>query len=662
MSKFWTACFVGMRILWVLTFCVQAQAQASDTIKKNLPAMKTNPPPTIDGRIDDLCWGNAPQAVGFTDGLLGTPPEGRTVVWVLYDDRAIYVACHASDSQPDKIVARQTKDQTQLFTDDTFAVAIDPFHAHQWMDQNIFRVNPLGTKWTQISGGRAEKPEWLGLWKAAAQIGPDGWTAEMEIPWQMLTYPDTKGPVTMGINFDRHQQRTGAQSYWSNVTSNDFLENAGHWVGVLPPPKAADLKILPYVYAGRRPASEHEITARAGLDARYAVTPQMSLVATLNPDFENVEQAVEGIDFSYGQRFVPDRRPFFQEGRSIFLPGFRYGEFYHSRQISEMDAGVNLFGKLSNRMLAGALGTFHQDGNLNAIVRLRQSVGTNGRIAPAYIVHRDDAGANHVGQIEAGTRHGPLGIGADYAQSWNESEMGRVFQVFASFQNAGYSFALQPFFIEPTFVNKLGFHPFTGIRGGKAQLEVEREWRAGPARRLELFGGVEGSDRYEGDIFRRAAQAQAWVHTRNDYALFAGWEGGQYETFHDRAFIVGFQGRVTDQFTNYRVTYSWGRRAGQPIRFLEPRVSLKIASLTAGIQSQFLWHTETQRQHIFTLTYDFTPALSLGGRFVWREEQGNVYFALRRSGYAGTDLFVILGDPNAERFQRRLIAKVIRPF
>ncbi len=87
-----------------------------------------------------------------------------------------------------------------------------------------------------------------------------------------------------------------------------------------------------------------------------------------------------------------------------------------------------------------------------------------------------------------------------------------------------------------------------------------------------------------------------------------------------------------------------------------------VLTLTAGLTSQIQWYFERRYQQIVTLTYDFSPALSLGSRLIWQVDGTNIYFALRRSGYAGTDFFIILGDPNAQEFKQRLVAKVIRAF
>ena len=116
---------------------------------------------------------------------------------MVYTDKAIYIGLHLYDDMPDKIVARQVKDQTRIDGEDWVSFSLDPFHIHQFSDRSFFIVNPLGTKYAHLATGRAEKSEWIGLWKTAAKIVEGGWVVEMEIPWQMLDYPNTSEPVSM---------------------------------------------------------------------------------------------------------------------------------------------------------------------------------------------------------------------------------------------------------------------------------------------------------------------------------------------------------------------------------------------------------------------------------------------------------------------------------
>ena len=80
------------------------------------------------------------------------------------------------------------------------------------------------------------------MWQAAGRIAEAGWIVEMEIPWEMLDYPETTEPIDIGINFDRGHHRTGANSWWSTVRFVEDNRNDGHWVDVLPPSKSSVIK------------------------------------------------------------------------------------------------------------------------------------------------------------------------------------------------------------------------------------------------------------------------------------------------------------------------------------------------------------------------------------------------------------------------------------
>ena len=219
---------------------LKAQAQPlRGTIQREMLAVKVENPPTIDGALDDTCWKVAPQVNGFTHVRSEDPVEDDSVVKLVYTDEAIYVAWHLYDSQPDKIVAHQRQDHARFgMTEDWVSFSIDPFHTHRFSNRTYFMANSLGKKYVRSSARNANKIEWMEQWNVAADIVEDGWVVEMEIPWRMLDYPDTTEPIQMGINFDRGQARTNEHSWWSNVGVQEFYENDGHWLNVLPPPKS----------------------------------------------------------------------------------------------------------------------------------------------------------------------------------------------------------------------------------------------------------------------------------------------------------------------------------------------------------------------------------------------------------------------------------------
>ena len=630
------------------------------TVKKELRAVKTEQPPTIDGVLNDPCWQDAPQATGFIDERTGELTKSQSVGRLVYTDKAIYLGVYLYDEMPGEIVARQTKDQTRFQGEDWMSFSLDPFHTHQFSDRNFFMANALGTKYAHLATGRAEKSEWIGLWKAAAQIVDDGWIVEMEIPWQMLDYPDTKEPIRMGINIDRGQQRTGARTWWSNLGVNEFKENDGHWVDVLPPPRKRELKLLPYLISGisETETDQREYTARAGADFRYEVTPQLRLIGAANPDFDNIEQAVEGIDFSYGERYVPDRRPFFSEGGNVY----NVGQLFYSRRIEDMDGGLKLFGKLGKNTSVGTLGTYHKN-NQNFILSASQPLTATSEIGAAFLSHHKQGNSsNNVGSVSGSARRGRFSAFGALTQSWADASDGRTGGIGLRYNGRLIQSTSRVFFVDPDFVNNLGYQPFTGYRGVNFTTMFKNEWREGIVRSLTLFAHTDVANTYESEVFSRNIRLYSELLTHSDYSLSAFWHGGRFKEFTDSLFGVSLGARASDRFNNFSVNYEWGEQADEGLHRISANLNLRAYDFTAGLTSQVQWHFERRYQQILTLTYDFSPALSLGSRLIWQAEGINTYFALRRSGYAGTDFFIILGDPNALEFKQRLVAKVIRAF
>ncbi len=531
----------------VLTFIFSINtyaAESTQTVNKKLRAHKISQPPVIDGTLDDPCWEGVPKANTFIDERTEEPAKNQSTGRLAYTDSAIYVALHLYDDAPDKIVARQTKDQTRFQGEDQVTFSIDPFHTHQKSDRNFFIVNPLGTKYAHIATGRAEKSEWIGLWKAAAQIVEDGWIVEMEIPWQMIDYPETTQPIGMGINLDRFQQRTGEKSWWSNLGVHEFRENDGYWMDVFPPPRKRDLKVLPYIIGGvsEMGTDANEYTARIGGDIRYEVTPQLRLIGTVNPDFDNIEQAVESIDFSYGERYVEDRRPFFSEGGNLY----RFDRFFYSRRVADMDAGLNLFGKVEKNTSIGVLGTYHKN-NQNGIFRVSRTFTETANANAAVLTHHTkDGETNTIGYLSGDMRYNRVSAKSYFAQSWTGETSENTGRVELSYKGRIVQTYLQSFFVSPNFVNPLGYHPFTGYRGVGLGGRFLNEWRDGYVRGIQLNAKTEISNTYgretsptADNVFRRSLYLDATLLTRNDHALVSSWEGGRFGEFTDSIFTIG---------------------------------------------------------------------------------------------------------------------------
>jgi len=126
--------------------------------------------------------------------------------------------------------------------------------------------------------------------------------------------------------------------------------------------------------------------------------------------------------------------------------------------------------------------------------------------------------------------------------------------------------------------------------------------------------------------------------------------------------------RVSDRKTNYGGTISWGRRAGERLFMLEPSGSLQLGPLTTSLRVQMLWYEPDEQLYIWSINYEGLPfGFNLGARSVWRvvdeETYTNVYCAFRRvmPSIGGTEVYIIVGEPNSREFKRRVVGKIVFP-
>jgi len=637
-----------------------ALAAEPATTRRDLPAVRLSTPPVIDGDLSDPCWQHAAKSGRFVDNLYGNPVADQTEVWIGYTETHIYVAFHAYDAQPGSIVARETKRGTMPSNDDYFSVSIDPFHSHNWGGRSWFAVNPIGTQFAHLASGRGSKLEWEGAWQAASRIVADGWQGEMAIPWRILNYPISKQPVTCGLNFNRLCQRTKINSWWCNIGPQETYELEGHWVGVVTPKFRRQLSLLPYAIPvlGTGAGS----STRAGIDARYTLTPGLTAVATLLPDFSTVEGAVETIDFSYGQRYVPDRRPFFQEGSEVYNGGGVAGRYFHSGRIPGFDMGTNIYGRLTDRDTIGVLTAVKLGSRVDSVLRGRHEFGPTTTFDFALISRDGNPRTNRVLVFGENLRRGRWGVDAAWAASWGgDARRGATWNAFFYHQAPRFFFDAIPHAVSAGFCDDLGFIPFTGYRGVIADAGYVNQWRKGPIRDLVAVLTTNDSRKTGGGVFRRTRTFFSELSTRSDYGLTLTWDGGRYEEFNDAVWTVALRVRASDPYHHYGIGYSWGRQAGAYKRFVTPSAVWRWGRLTLGVESSILSHKEHAYQHIVTANYDITERPGIGGRLVASNGGTGGYLAFRDSGYGGVERYLVFGDPNANRLMKKVMLKTVWP-
>jgi hypothetical protein len=303
----------------------------------------------VDGRLNDRAWASAEAITEFTqlEPHEGQPATERTEVRILYDDDAIYVGAWMFDSDP-RGVRTQLARRDAFTQADLLEVAFDSYHDH--VSSFVFGVNPSGVKNDQMVGqdGYSYDEGWDPVWEAAARQDSLGWTAELRIPFSQLRFSNA-GRQTWGVNLFRRIQRKAerVRFAWSPQSDRGFASFFAHLHGLEGLPQPRRLELLPYVTAREaridpgvvnNPFNDgsRELGA-AGLDLKYGVTSGLTLDATFNPDFGQVEADPAFVNLSAFEQFFEERRPFFIEGADIFRFGGQ--QFFYSRRVGRSPQG-----------------------------------------------------------------------------------------------------------------------------------------------------------------------------------------------------------------------------------------------------------------------------------------------------------------------------------
>ena len=309
-------------------------------------------PVHVDGRLTEAAWADAPVAGDFVQRLPveGAPEAERTEVKILFDDRAVYVGARLFDREPHTI-ARQLMRRDSFGPFDFFEVAFDTNRDRR--TAYLFNVSAANQQrdeyWFDDS---QEDDAWDAVWESAVQMDSLGWSVEIRIPLSQMQYESADEVQSWGVNFIRRRLRTNEVSHFSLMSrlQRGTVSQFGEIEGILITRPARRLEARPYVLSsafaspvetGDPFASNPELYASAGLDARVGLGSQFTLNATVNPDFGQVEADPAVINLSAFETFFQERRPFFVEGAQIFdyqLSGGRNRLFY-SRRIGRSPHG-----------------------------------------------------------------------------------------------------------------------------------------------------------------------------------------------------------------------------------------------------------------------------------------------------------------------------------
>src|SRR5688500_4805727 len=334
----------------------QAPAPAAGAVRPHdqaptIAAARRTGSVTIDGKMDEAAWQAATPVTDFRqfDPNEGQPTSERTEARVLIDDDAVYVAMRLFDREP-RLIQSQLARRDESIEGDLVEVSFDSYHDH--LSGVIFRLSPAGARRdATISPNGNQDNSWDAVWEGDATIDSLGWTAEFRIPLSQLRYPRNLSEQTWGIQLARKIARKAEISQFSFTpkTQQQGVNRFGHLTGLGRLSSARRLELVPYALAkNENPGAaannpfqkRNELAPGAGLDLKYGITSNLTLDATINPDFGQVEVDPAVVNLSAFETFFPERRPFFVEGSNIFSFGDMRSQntsngytFFHTRRI-----------------------------------------------------------------------------------------------------------------------------------------------------------------------------------------------------------------------------------------------------------------------------------------------------------------------------------------
>ena len=508
----------------------------------------------IDGKLDDAAWeGALEQSIAYeiSPGD-NTPAKAATSVRLGYTDEALYVSFKAMDPDPSSVRAN-LRDRDSMFNDDWVGVFLDTFNDNRRGYELV--VNPLGVQGDLIrdetNTNNTEDESWDGLWTSAGQLTADGYDVEIRIPFTTLRFPRGTQDQTWGISLIRNwprDKRVQMTSHTASRDSNCFQCEWGKYTGIAGVQQGRNFEVVPTLTMGTiqsRPAvgtqwGSTDTSIEPGVDVSWAPSPAMTLNATLNPDFSQVETDQLQLDFNSSfALFYQEKRPFFLEGADYFTTQF---DVLYTRQIADPDFGLRVTGRTPNSaygalvardattllLVPGAQGSSFLDLDQKANVAVgRYRYDFNDQLSIGAIGtfrHGDEYGNDVVG-ADARWRKDAHTLTAQFLHSQSEypasvadrygpelgndtTPTGNAWRAGYTFSNRTWNFDVNHVDIDPGFRADLGFIGQVGY--DKSLIGGQRTWyRDGKSiHRFSLYGDYDITHRYDGQLLERELEFQ----------------------------------------------------------------------------------------------------------------------------------------------------------
>src|ERR1051325_4553630 len=370
-----------------LALCVPAAVHSQTTVTDNgaiapaapAPTMaiaaRAAQPPILDGKADDPVWATAMIVDGFRtfSPVMNGEPRFRTEARIAYDEKNLYILLRMFDPHPDSIISLMSRRDVRTQSD-WIKIMIDPYHDRRTGFE--FAVNPAGVKrdYAMINDGE-EDGSWDAVWDVGTRIDSAGWVAEYRLPLNQLRYQNADDH-TFGIMIWRDVARYNERYSWPvyNRSQNGIVSQFGDVSGIKGIASPRRIEAAPYTVTRTRNAQtatgfDQKSDARVGADLKVGLTSNLTVDATVNPDFGQVEADPSVVNLSGFETFFPEKRPFFLEGQGLFRFDIncndgRCSGLFYSRRIGRSPQLGGLYSDFDNPTASTIVGAAKLTGRL----------------------------------------------------------------------------------------------------------------------------------------------------------------------------------------------------------------------------------------------------------------------------------------------------------
>jgi len=320
--------------------CLFSYSQNIESDRKIYNTQKIINPPEIDGIVNENVWQNIDEADNFVMLEPGDgdpiPESHQTIVKVLYDDEAIYVAAIMKESNPEKTM-RQFTQRDNLNQSEFFLMDINTYDDGE--NQTRFIVTTAGTQADARMTGDNEDFAYNLVWESAVSQDEYGWYAEMKIPYSALRFPE-KSIQSWGIQFLREITHLNTTYVWNYVDKSvgQFSQYTGLLEGIRNIDPPVRLSLYPFTtMAVDQFDGNTDFNFNAGMDLKYGINDSFTLDMTLVPDFG--QTAFDEVELNLGpfEQVFGENRAFFTEGTELF----NKGNLFYSRRVGSTPIGFN---------------------------------------------------------------------------------------------------------------------------------------------------------------------------------------------------------------------------------------------------------------------------------------------------------------------------------